>query len=194
MRNRLVVTSIYIFSFMYFVASCAAEDISTKQIQAEPANKLEETPDPDRVIVAQIQIEVDRTLENWLDNKAVVEHSGVLSLPMSFEILSLTQNENGGWIDIMLLDAQQTMKAVYCYQGQVGKKQYIFKFEKTIGSTSGCDVQRDQRKDPSMFSLAMETGDVLIIVPRAPRLAELKVLFKFSYLGIIKDDQSLKLQ
>lgn len=124
------------------------------------------------------RITVDRAATPWSDNNRIIaDVDGVLQLPRQFEIPAISNNENGGWFDFVIGDV------VYCYQGRVGTKRYEFSYVKTSGATTGCDTNSDKSTDMVSFFASFKSGDVIQVIPRAPRYDVVEE-FEFPYVGV----------
>ncbi len=125
-----------------------------------------------------VELSVDRSLSWSDDNKIEVNFDGYIQIPESFSVPELTQNENGGWLDFIVGDT------TLCFQGNVGKKTYSFKYKKQAGYSDGCDQNNEKDDTYTNFYLPVFEGDTFQIVPRAPRFNGIVVDFEFSAVGV----------
>ncbi len=123
---------------------------------------------------------IDRDLNAWDTHNIELSYDGKMSLPSTIYVDALSQNENGGWLDVYIGD--QT----YCYQGKVGKKQYEYKYKKVLNHSDGCDLNNEKDGNSVGLLVKFNEGDEFGVVPRAPKLSG--VVFDFNQIvGYIKN-------
>lgn len=124
---------------------------------------------------------VDRSATPWADNnKLEADVDGVLYLPDSFSIPSMSNTDNGGWFDFVV------GSEVYCYQGKFGTRTFEFSYKKYDGATNGCDSNSEKTTEVFSMYVAFESGDIIQVIPRAPRY-DVSEEFTFPYIGIAKE-------
>lgn len=107
--------------------------------------------------------DIDRS-GDWDDQNIVLSKRSLVLIPDRINVAALTQNENGGWLDVYVGDA------TFCFQGQVGQKYYNFKYKKIDGYSDGCDSNNEKETNAFAMSAIGEVDDKVGVVPRAPRL------------------------
>jgi hypothetical protein len=190
-----------IFSLMGLLAACDKKSESASSETVPPDSTVESVTagkdgtngingtngvdgkDGKNVVLASLTIVVDRGI-TWSDNRIDITHTGVLTIPSVIDVLLLTNNENGGWVDFIIEKSDSTERHHYCYQGVNGQKRYAFSYKKISGSTQGCDQNNEKETAAVSTTMDVQAGDDLVIIPRAPRLAGIKPTFTFHYLGI----------
>jgi hypothetical protein len=126
-------------------------------------------------------ITVDRSATPWSSNNRLeADRDGVVYLPDSFDIPSMTNTDNGGWFDIIVGEE------VYCYQGNFGTRTFEFSYKKAEGATTGCDTNSDKTTEAFGMHAAFESGDTVQVIPRAPRYDVIED-FNFPFVGIAKE-------